>query len=438
MHRINKFKDFFENLIAKRPVAIVLSVLCAILIWFTVSVTVYPSTPITFYNIPLEVDLSGTQAEENGLSVVSSDVQTVTVKIVGDRSQVGILTAEDLTAYASVQSVNAAGEFSLDIKVESSRSIPFEVESISPSQVTVSFDKIETRTYDVTAAFPNIVIASGHTMDEVTCDPATIDITGPSAQLKAISKVVVSSDKELEIDTSYSLYSSDITLYTEDGAVMETDDLEIPSTNFQINIPVLTQKELPLTYDIRNTPSDFDVDWLRERLHLSDESITFASRTNASLAEREGWYMGYIKLEDIGLDFSTVFDIDLDEDYINQSGVQQVTLSFDSTGLSSRVYTVSGDNISVVNKPAGYDFSVVTKNLSITVIGPTEVLDALSTKDIVVTVDLCNYSAAKGASFTEDAVISFDGHSQIWAYGTYSIALNRTDDETATETTVNP
>lgn len=423
MKTMHDLKAWVNRLTNSKPATMILSIAVALLIWFTISVTAYPTTPVTFYNIPLVVDTAGTAAEANGLSVVDCGTETVTVQIEGSRSKVGSLSEEDLVAYVSMQNVTAAGEYPLEIAVKSSKNISFEVNSISPSRVNVTFDKIETRTFSVIPEFPNIVITAGHTMNEVTCDPETIAITGPAAQLDEISKVVAKSDKSAEIDSSYALFSSEIILYNEENSILDQEVFEIPAVNFTIDIPVLTQKELPLTYDVRNVPSNFDLEWLQERLILSADTITLASN-GAAFINQENWNLGYLKLEDIHLRYSNVFKVPVAEGVINQSGLQEVTLTLNPEGLEERTFKVSGDNISIINAPSNYDFKVITKELAISVIGPTEVLDELRTKDIVVTVDLTNYNVAQSQSFTSDSQISFSGVSNVWASGVYKIAID--------------
>jgi copper chaperone CopZ len=62
---------------------IICSVLIAIALWFFISITIYPTTPKTFTNVPIEVDLTGTSAEENGLSVISRNSKSATITIKG-------------------------------------------------------------------------------------------------------------------------------------------------------------------------------------------------------------------------------------------------------------------------------------------------------------------------------------------------------------------
>lgn len=424
--KMSDIKKTIDRFTQSKLATVVLSVAVAILLWFIISVTLYPTVPVTIYNVPLVVQTEGTQAANNGLSVVSCDVESVTVQVVGSRSKVGMLNAENLIAYVDLDNVTAAGEFPLDITVESSENVPFEVKVVSPSRAKVTFDKIETRAFEVTPSFPNIVIASGHIMDEVTCEPSTIEITGPSALLDEIGKVIVTSQKSAEIDSSHVLNSSNVTLYNADNAIMDSELLEMPTTNFKINIPLLTQKELALTYKISNTPSGFDVDWLVERLELSADTITLAS-SNHALAQREDLNLGVVNLEAISLKYSQTFDVTLGEGEINQSGMQQVTLSLNSEGLEERKFAVNGENIIVVNKPANYDFEVITEKLTVPVIGTPEELDALNPANIMVTVDLSNYNAEQSESFSEYVKIAVIDEPRIWATGTHTVALKRVE-----------
>ena len=423
----------FDTFITSRPVAIILSIITALFIWFAITMSIYPTTPRRFHGVPVTLELNGTEAEANGLSVVECDVQSVEVQLSGDRSQIGLLSDENLRATIDVGDISRTGQYTLNLVLQTDTGIEFNVMSISPAVANVKLDKIETRTFDVEPSFPNITVTSGHALnrEDVSCSPSTIDITGPSAQLAEIGRAVVYSNKDMEISSSYSLYSSDIQLYTVDGAMLDTDSLVIPSIDFQISIPILTQKELDLTYSVLSPPSGFDLDWLCERLKLSEDSITLASQTSSAFTDKDELSVGYVRLSEIGLDYSTTMNIELEDEYINQSGIQQVTLSLDSTGLSSRTFTVGSDNLSIINQPTNYDFKLVTKRLDITVIGEQEVLDQLEADDIIVTADLLNYKLEDypSESFTWQAAISFYQQGRVWAYGSYRIALDRMESQ---------
>lgn len=427
--------SFLKKLAESRLFYVILSILSAILIWFILSVTVYTSAPLRFYNIPLEVDLTGTPAEEGGFSVISQDVETVSVQLEGNRSQVGILTQEDLTAVAVVDNVTSSGTYSLDITVKSKDNVKFTVTSVTPSHVNVRFDRIETRTFELTPSIPNIVIKTGHTLDrdDMTCDPPTVDITGPIAQLDQIADAAVYSDNRSEIESTYTLYSSDVVLYTADGSILDTEALSMPDQDYKITIPIMTQKELKLSYNILGAPKNFDVNWLKERLALSDETITIAS-PDSNLVSQDTWSTDdNISLSDVTLGYTNKLNVVEKEGYINQSGFQQVTVTLDDEGLVQRDFPVSSDNITVIGVPSNFDCRIITKNITISAIGTQEEIEALSNKDILITVDLLGQDVTKGQSFTLDSAVTFSGTTRTWAVGTYKIAFELAE-RTAAET----
>ena len=70
----HKVSLFFADFFNRKPVVIVMSFLCALIIWFAIVMNVYSTAPMRFYNIPVEIPLTGTNAEANGLSVVDYEV----------------------------------------------------------------------------------------------------------------------------------------------------------------------------------------------------------------------------------------------------------------------------------------------------------------------------------------------------------------------------
>ena len=140
---------------------IILSLLLAILIWLVVAMTLYPSIPKTIENIPLSVDIAGSPAADSGLSVISCDVDTVDVQLVGSRTQIGNLNAENLTAYVDYENVTSTGKKTLSIKVKSDSGINYEVKSITPSTAVVELDKYDTLPFEVKPKIPNVMDSLG-------------------------------------------------------------------------------------------------------------------------------------------------------------------------------------------------------------------------------------------------------------------------------------
>ena len=53
---------------------------------------------------------------------------------------------------------------------------------------------------------------------------------------------------------------------------------------FSLEVPVLYQKTMDITYQITNAPANFDLEALKKRLNLSEQQITLAA-PNTSMEE---------------------------------------------------------------------------------------------------------------------------------------------------------
>ena len=174
------------------------SVAIAIVLWFVISIAIYPTTPRTLHHVPLKVEIAGTSAEENGLSVIDYDIKDVTVQIEGKRS----------------------------ITVTGNGNEQFNVKSISPSTVNVTFDKIDTYTFEIKPSAPNLTFTDGCVLDEenFACTPSTIDVTGPQKQLDQVKYCVAETQQKEQLSAS-KIYTTDTLLfYNEAGTQVDSKD----------------------------------------------------------------------------------------------------------------------------------------------------------------------------------------------------------------------
>ena len=81
------------------------SVAIAIVLWFVISIAIYPTTPRTLHHVPLKVEIAGTSAEENGLSVIDYDIKDVTVQICGMDLELEAMSAGELNIRGKIASV---------------------------------------------------------------------------------------------------------------------------------------------------------------------------------------------------------------------------------------------------------------------------------------------------------------------------------------------
>lgn len=409
------------------------SIIIAILVWFAVSLTLYPSVPKTIQKVSLDLPIGTTATYDSTLNVISCDVEDVKVKVIGSRTQIANIDSDTLTAYVDIDNVYSAGKKNLPIKVKSTNGIEFEVESIEPSTAEVVFDKYESAQFPVLPKIPNVKFNDNKTINstEFSCEPNMVTITGPSSQIKKISTVYASSNREMVLDSSYALSSDEIQLYAEDGTVIDSSAMTFDNTSFLINIPVLTVKEVGVTVQIVNAPSNFDQSCLN--LKLSADTIKIASK-NSQTEIPDKLEIGKIMLSDITPDYSRTFDLSTvleAQGCINMSDITSITVTVDSENLSTKQITLDQSRVNIINAPNnGYDYKVITPNLNIEIVGESDVIDKITSNDIIGDVNLLNANITED-QFIYDVIFSCPKYDNVWAITNYKVSIQRTPKETS-------
>lgn len=432
-----KIRDVFRRKSQTNFSLALYSVLIAVLVWFAVSLTLYPSVPKTIENVNLDVNIGGTASSDSTLNIISCDVQNVTVKVIGSRTQIANIDNDTLIAYVDTDGVSTVGKKNLPIKIRSTNGIEFEVDSVTPSTTSIEFDKYETMQFPVSPKIPNVKFEKSKTINsgEFTCEPDVVTITGPSAQLSKIGTVYAVSNREMTLDSSHVLSSDEIQLYTEDGKILDNINLTFNTTNFLISIPVLTTKEVGMYVQIVNAPSDFDQNSLDFTMYADSkqiDSITIASKNSqAEIPDR--LEIGKIVLSDITPGYSRTFDLSTvleTQNCINMSGLTSVTATLESDDITTKSLYLDQSRINISNKPDNnYDYSVLTHNLTLEIAGPSEVIAEVTANDIIADVNLLNANITED-QFTYDVIFSCPKYDNIWSVTKCKVAIQRIPKET--------
>ena len=420
--------NFFRNLRSNLSLAVI-SLLMAIVVWFVISITQYPDAAKTVTHIPVTLAIDGTPAAENGISVISCDVEEVTVDLLGSRTKVGNINNENLVAYLDASNIYSTGTKSLAIKVRSTNGTDFDVRRVYPQQATVEMDKYVTREFPVKPETPNITTPEGKAVNQndFTCSPNMVTITGPASRLDSIASVLAISNKEMTLESSYNIPSDRVELRTKDGAVIEQDHLDFNTKSFNINIPVRAQKTVGLKVVISGAPSEFDKNSVNFR--YSTDSITLAS-DNSQGEIPDPLEIGSINLSELTMDFSKTFSISKalePSSFTNVSELDSVTVTLDTTGLASKNLVLDKSRIAISNKPdQNYDYSLLNQTLSITVIGPEDIIDEVTAEDITADVNLIESNKQQENIFSAPVTFSTK-YPDVWAVTKSNVTIQRSE-----------
>jgi YbbR domain-containing protein len=240
--------------------AVVICLLCSFAIWLYVmntDDTGYQNT-ISYITVEIEGD---TDIKNNGMSITSGYGNVVTITLKGKRSDIGGLSAADITAYVDASDINKTGRYPLPVLIN----LPDNAElvSVEPSSISVNIDKNTQVTREIRVKL-NYSINAKYTVGDYVLNYDTVTITGPQSALDEIAYAAAVFNQG-EINTSLTL-SGSIALYNKFDQVIDNPDLKLSVTDIIVKVPVTMRKTVPVkltftngispNYDITITPAE--------------------------------------------------------------------------------------------------------------------------------------------------------------------------------------
>ncbi len=404
-----------------KRVLFAISLIISIGFWLTVSLVLRPTGEIVVPGVGVNVNVQSGFLSELGLSAIEGYETTVNVTISGSRSVIGGVSAEDIFISPSLSGVSGAGEYELELRATNNSSKNFDIVSVSPSTIKVKFDKyvdkIVPLRYVINGEYN---IPDEFIQEEVYTDPTEIVVTGPERDLAEIEEAVI----EIALSGDYTetvTVVGEVMLLDAKGSPIHYNEnvISLSTDTATVYIPVHKTAVLPITFDYTNVPQNFDLSSLKYTLSVSE--VLVEGEDNI-IDKYTDLFVGYIDLRRIGLENSSEsLAINLPEGLTMQNYVNKVDIDFDLTGYVETVFNAT--QINIINVPKDYKVTSNAKRVSVTLIGPEEVINSISPKDIVVEVDLSAREITQTGQYKVQAEVFLPEGVNAWAIGTYSITV---------------
>ncbi len=408
-------------LIKDKRVLFALSLVVSFILWLTVSMVLRPTGEIVVSGVGVNVNVQSGILGELGLSAIEGGEGTVNVTISGSRSVIGGVSAEDISVSPSLSGVSGAGTYELELRASNNSSKDFEITSISPSTIVVKFDKYVDKTVDLKYVITGEYnIPDEFVQEEIYTDPSEVIVTGPESDLAVIDGAIV--EVILSGDYSETIAAvGEITLVDRDGNPVKYNEDEI-SINVEVAtvyLPVHKTSVLPITFDYTNIPEYFDISNIKYSLSVSE---IVAEGEDSIIDRYSDLFVGYIDVRFISLDNpSASFRIKLPDGLTMQNHNDSVDIEFDLDGYVESTFNAT--QINIINVPKGYAVTSNAKRVSVTLIGPEEIINEITADDIVVQIDLSTREITQTGQYRLTAEVFLPGGQNAWAIGTYSITV---------------
>lgn len=417
---LNRIKSFsFKELLFNRKFTIPFSIFLSFILWMGITVGKNTVIQRSFSDVTVTVNMENTFASENQMSIIGDiSEQRFTVMVMGQNNVVASLSASEINLFASAATVDSPGEYNLEVSASNATaSGDYDIVSISPKTVKVSFDYVETREFTVTAIAEGVTASKGLIAEAAVVsgiENNTITITGPRTVINSIETVAAKTKVNKTLSESKT-FDADIVLLNEKNKEISTENLQLSANKVKIAVPISKMKTVPVKVDFTNTPKSFDKDSIRTSVDHSTVTIIGTPETVDKITEV---MLSPIDVTALGAKTST-FEVSpkLPEGVRMFDTIDNFVVTVTLNNYREKTINVSTIKITGIASGLSANASGI-KN--ITICAPANVINRINENNAYATIDLTD---KKSGEHVINASISFEGINNAWAVGTYQTSV---------------
>ncbi|MCI2046825.1 MAG: CdaR family protein [Faecalibacterium sp.] len=396
------------------------AILLAVAAWVLVTMVIQPNTTTPLYGVPVNFSYDSSKYTTQGLSIVNSPSYNVTLKVSGNGSVIGGLTKDDFLVYPDYSSVKTSGAASLKLNVKCTAETAGSVSvSVQPKNMTVDvvFDTVEEKVVPITVMAKDLKLADGYTLYKTTAAPGEVTLSGPTSELENVTQAIAEVTADGELDDSVTVNT---TLKFADAEGNEVPFTYVTADNETADVTLTVYKlaELPLRVDFVNTPDGFDDSILKYSLSQNTLQVAGPASVIDAMSEIS---VGSIDVSTFSLNKVYELPITLPGGLVSQENIASVTVSFDTTGLSTKTLNLPATSVQVVNLPSTYRLTVKSDRIqNVTLCGPADVLSGLTAANVIARIDADELSITTGQ---QNIAVSIyvPSSGKVFAVGTYTV-----------------
>ncbi len=414
-----------KKLLQNNKFVLLISVVLAIIFWVVINATAAPESENTITGIAVNIPIENSVAGELGLDIIG-EIETVSAKVTGPTYVIGGIKAEDIVVTANLSNVTEAGKFTLDLrasKKNSSVSSEYEIVSVSPSSIGVTFDYIDTKKFTVIAKANGASAVEGLSAEDAIVTNASnseISIKGARTELEKISKVVASAEVNSVLSKT-GTFVANLLLYDKDDNALDQKNYTIlgsdnaPIDKFEITVPIFKEKEVPVKAQFTNLPKAYTENPIAH--NLSSKTILIKGQPEAVEL------ITSISLAPID------FDLISNDNYIFEQApvlpdgikcvenVESITVTMDAV----KNYTVKTFDVNAIAVTGGSsNVTLVRAIKNVKIVGPKSVMKSVAASTLYAEVDATGKEAGQHTVVVRIRCKTNDG---VWQVGTYTATI---------------
>lgn len=361
-----------------------LSVLIAFGLWMYVITEVSPGSEWTYNDIPVKME-GETLLKERNLIITGMSSTDVDLTLSGNRSDLNELNSSNITLKADMTKIYDPGTHKIGYDITYPGNVAsnaFTRVNQYPDSIIVTVERL-VRNKEV----PVNIIYQGRAADgyvvrraDVELDNEYILVTGPESVVNQITQAIITIDLEGQTESISQNYR--FTLCNSEGAGVDSEMITVNTEEVHVDLTIHRKKQVELTVTVVPGGGATEED---AKIELSTESIWISGSDIALEQVGDTINLGTINLAEYESSEKITFAIPTYEGVTNDSGETEVVVSLRFEGLMTKEIVI--DEFVITGVPEGYTAEVVTEKLTIKVRGRYELVNKLTARDIIATVD---------------------------------------------------
>ncbi len=421
--------DFFEKVFYNNKFLFVLSLVLAVALWAAVKINYSGNTNKIIADVKVSIDSSLAQ-ENDYVPFVEEGGLNVDVEVSGKSYNISSLTKDDIVVEASSGYIDSAGYKVLTLTARSTET-DVDIASVSPSSITVFFDRKANDAFNVEAKIENSDVLQStdeYFIGKPVPSLNTVNVTGPASVVESLKKVVFVAkvDEGLLPLTQTVDVPAEISFETTSRRGKEflvCSDVGEKSNPATITIPVSKLKTVETAVKFVNEPKYYDENPPKVFIDPHEVKISY----NPTDEEYESYNVGTV-------DFSKLHNgrndltFDVDEKsaaLLVDKTIKQFTVTVDLGSVSETTIDASSANVVFLNQSKDHKYTASLKNMgldSVTIVGPKASLEKITADMLQIEINVSSLdTSVTGYQRVNVSNISISSEEidDCWVYGTY-------------------
>lgn len=410
----------FRLLLENRKFTIPFSICMSVILWLIITMSQNPIRQQIFNDITATVSIENTVISEMGLGIVNDiSNQKFSVTLSGPNYVVSSVKPEDFILSADITEVTKAGTYKLKLTgSRNSNKTGYTFASITPSEIEVSFDFIDTKEYTVVPKIIGAAAAEGLVAETPIInglENGIITIKGPRSTMEKIDTVAAYAEVNKTLNSTQT-YTADIKVYDSNGNELDITNLVISTANVNVSVPISKKVTLPVKAAFNNLPEGLTADDIKHSIDHQKVTVVGTPEVVAKMTS--------VTLSPI--DFTTVSknSQSFEATLVLPDGVKLLdnieffTITIDTSDFNEKTLNIS--NIKYSGLSSSLKATVNTSIKNVKICGNKDDIKNIKPEDLYAVVDLSDKPAG---DYTVSVIIKSDKYKKVWQVGQYNIAV---------------